>query len=264
MSIEKIVFSLLGRRRAKNIISVLKNRKPKFYETEIILDYFYQYARQGVMIDVGCHHGEASQPFLELGWQVYAFEPDRQNYGKIPTHHLRKLYPYAVSEESGKEVPFFQSAIDGISSLSAFHTTHTTNYTVKTIALRDFLHQEQITQVDFLKIDIEGYDFFALKGFPFDTIQPEMILCEFEDNKTIPLGYTHKDMADFLVAKGYQVWLAEWFPIEQYGSNHQWRKIDKYPVEVVDAKCWGNFIAIRNDKKQQLATTLQETMKAFG
>ncbi len=74
-----------------------------------------------------------------------------------------------------------------------------------------------LTHVDFLKIDVEGFDFSVLKGVPWNSLQPDVIEAEFEDGKTVPLGHTYHDVCDFLVEKGYTVYLSEWHPIVRYG-----------------------------------------------
>ena len=258
------LFSLFGRRIVKNFISKIKNRKPAFYETEPILDYFVKYSRKGFMLDVGCHYGEASQDFLEMGWSVIAFEPDKENLKIIPPHSSRKMYEYAVAETDGQIVPFYLSATStGISSMSAFESGHQLAYNVETISLRTVISKENITTIDFLKVDVEGHDYFALLGFPFETHKPEMIMCEFEDNKTIPLGYTYKDMADLLVKYDYDIWVAEWYPIIRYGNEQKWRCINQYPCNLVDKNGWGNMIAMRKDCSQKFAEVLKETMKTF-
>lgn len=105
--------------------------------------------------------------------------------------------------------------------------------------------------MDFLKIDTEGFDYFVLKGFPWDRsgLKPGIILCEFEDSKTRPLGYDWKVMADFIQSKGYQVYVSEWFPIEKYGVSHRWRGIKKYPAELEDHEGWGNLVALASSEQ---------------
>ena len=75
--------------------------------------------------------------------------------------------------------------------------------------LDNLLAEQGIGQVDFLKIDTEGHDLFVLKGFPFSRVKPDVILCELEDAKSIPLGYDFQQMGDYSVEKGDQVFLSE-------------------------------------------------------
>ena len=261
---KQLIFSILGRRNTKNLYYKLSGRKPYFSEAEIILDYFYQHKRKGIMLDVGVHFGESSIPYSELGWEIYGFEPDPENRTKIPNIPHLKLFTDAVSDKDGQVVNFYTSAeSSGISSLSSFHSSHQPIAQVKTTTLANVINNENISQVDFLKIDIEGHDLFALKGFPFKKLRPEVILCEFEDYKTVPVGYTYKDLGDFLLEKGYDVYLSEWQPIIKYGTSHQWRSLLPYPTKLTDARGWGNFIAVKTEVKDKFEVILNQYLKAF-
>ena len=44
--------------------------------------------------------------------------------------------------------------------------------------------KSSVTEIDFLKIDVEGYDFNVIKGNDFSFVKPRVILSEFEDKKT--------------------------------------------------------------------------------
>lgn len=210
--------------------------------------------RKSVMIDVGAHHGYALEPFLKSNWLIHAFEPDPHNYQKL----LDRIKDFdnldnlnldrrCVSNEKQDNVSFFTSDVSsGISSLSAFHDSHQDTHRVDTITLADYLDEAEVLDVDFLKIDTEGHDLFVLKGFPWKKYRPSVIVAEFENSKTEPLGYRFEDMADFLAALHYTVYVSEWHPIVRYGVQHNWRRLSRYPCSLLDAVGWGNLIAFRN------------------
>ncbi len=263
--LKQFIFNLLGRRNTKNLYYKLARKKPYFSEADLIIDYFYAHPRRGVMLDVGVHYGESCLPYSELGWQIVGFEPDPENRKKIPLIPNLKLYEDAVSNQDGELVTFYASEeSSGISSLSSFHASHRAVAQVKTTTLKTVIEKENIQRVDFLKIDIEGHDLFALKGFPFAKLQPEVILCEFEDYKTVPVGYTHRDLGDFLMEKGYAVYLSEWKPIIKYGTSHEWISLLPYPIRLKDARGWGNYIAVKMEMKKQFEQVSQKYLRGFS
>ena len=199
----------------------------------------------GTMLDVGAHQGLSMAPFLQRGWEVYGFEPDPANRAILSSRCPdATIDPRAVSEVDGETVQLFTSAISaGISTLSPFHETHAATTTVRTVRLDTFIREHQIDQVDFLKTDIEGFDLIALRTFPWETHHPRAVVCEFEDRKTTPLGYSSRDTADFLADKGYAVLVSEWYPVVEYGGRHRWRRFERYPTQI-DSRSWGNFIAV--------------------
>jgi hypothetical protein len=93
--------------------------------------------------------------------------------------------------------------------------------------------------------DTEGYDLMVLQGWPWMARQPRLILCEFDDFKTQPLGYDYLALAQFLAAKGYSLLITEWYPIEKYGVQHSWRRLAKYPCRLKSPRGWGNIFAVQ-------------------
>ena len=219
-----------------------------FSEAELIQQHFAR-RRGGTMIDVGAHFGESHRPYLDRGWHVVAFEPDPSNRSRISTSHgagMLDLLECAVGEQPLADAAFYASdESTGVSTLVPFIASHKPVCRVQVRTLDDVCHERRITRCDFLKIDTEGHDLFVLRGFPWARMQPEVILCEFEDRKTQPLGYDYRALGEFLTARGYAVFLSEWNPIERYGGQHTWRRAVRYPAPLLDERSWGNFMAFR-------------------
>ncbi len=206
---------------------------------------------KGIVLDVGAHYGDTSKLFATNGYTCHAFEPDPDNRDKLlnetitlPVHIDNR----AVSNTRSSNLPFYRSPEStGISSLTAFRETHSVFCRVDTTTLESYCLEKNIDHIDFLKIDTEGYDLMVLQGVPWGRIKPSAILCEFEDFKTVPLGYDFHRMAGFLVNQGYAVFVSEWHPIIRYGISHDWHKFAKYPCELSSPKAWGNLLAFINE-----------------
>ncbi len=257
---EEFTISIVGDYNFRLMVSQFKGRSIHNYkEAEWIYRYFKKSPRKGVMIDVGAHHGESFAPYQRLGWNIYAFEPDPNNYKRISPHKNLKIYDFAVSDREDDSVPLFSSVeSSGISSLAAFRDTHKEIAKVRMTTLRRIIELEQIQMVDYLKVDAEGNDLSCLMGFPFEKITPEVILCEFEDSKSKLFGYTHGELGNFLLEKGYQVLISEWEPIAQYGTRHKWSSVRRFPSKLQEDNAWGNFIALNN------IGTLNSMLKSIG
>ena len=224
-------------------------------ESAVIAHLFENHLNGELMIDVGAHFGTALAPFLGFNWDIYAYEPDPNNRVNLEDRMSRHenghkviLSTKAIADKPATNVTFYTSEVStGISGLSSFHESHKEAFQVDVETLTNELSNKNISAVDFLKIDTEGYDFFVLKGFPWDRFRPAVIECEYEDSKTIPLGYTYDVMATYLLEKGYKVYLSEWHPIIRYGISHQWHSLQKYPCKLSDVNSWGNLLAFRDD-----------------
>jgi FkbM family methyltransferase len=242
-----------------------REQSAHFDETDAVAAFLDRKVKTGTMIDVGAHHGYALAHFLEKGWKVWAFEPDATNRATLeallsarPNASNVTLDTRCVSNKSASNLPFYQSdESTGISGLSAFRNSHREAQRVDSVSLSDFFKGHEMPEVAFLKVDTEGHDLFVLQGFPWERNRPKVIECEFEDLKTKPLGYTTKDMADFLVGKGYTVYVSEWHPILRYGQRHDWHRLQRYPCELACADAWGNLLAFHH------APNANELVSAF-
>ena len=242
-----------------------RDQHAQFKEIDWILKVIAKDNQQGTMLDVGAHQGNVFQPFAKLGWQIHAFEP----YGPL-FNRLRQVYDNAenvhldnsaISDVDGEVVSLYASyESDGISSLTPFRESHREIDRVYTKKLSTYLEEQEINHVDFLKIDTEGHDLIALKGFPWSRMQPRLIVCEFEDRKTKLLGYRMPEMAQFLADAGYTLLVSEWHPIVHYGIAHDWRSLNQFPTCACDENAWGNLVAIRETRD---ADALRSSADAF-
>ena len=241
------------------IVEMLRRavRGQHFNEVAVVWEAMRDMGGERVMFDVGAHHGDTSKPFADGGWRVFAFEPDEENR-RILTETLGKsanvtVDSRAASNRSAAGVQFYSSDVSsGISGLSAFHESHVQSGTVDTVTLAEVVKEADVRTVDLLKIDTEGHDLFVLQGVDWSTTVPEVVVCEFENAKSVPLGYTFDDLAKFLHDRGYQLLVSEWYPIVEYGRAHRWRGLSEYPCDLADEGGWGNIIAVKDPDLYQV------------
>lgn len=208
------------------------------------------------MVDVGAHHGSTLRPFANDGWRVYAFEPDPSNREVLERNwgaaENVTIDPRAIAERDGQVVDLYVSDVStGISALAPFHPSHRIGTQVETVRLDTYL--ENVPAVDFLKTDTEGWDLPVLRTFPWQRLKPVAVVCEFEDRKTIPLGYDFDDLAGFMQDRGYAVFVSEWYPVSEYGQRHTWRSFGAYPVRLADADAWGNLVCVEAEMARRIA-----------
>lgn len=224
--------------------------QPGLDESAIAWDFFRAEPGCGTMIDVGAHYGSAFRPFLHSGWTVHAFEPDAQNRARLlaafPASPRLFVDPRALSDAPATRVPFYRSEMStGISGLSAFDPSHRAEDHIDVTTLTEVLQARRVSAVDFLKIDTEGHDLFVLRGFPWHLMRPRLVLCEYENRKTEPLGYRYEDLAGLLLEQGYTLINSEWHPIERYGIEHRWRGFaEGAPPHLANPRGWGNLLAV--------------------
>ncbi|MBC7784852.1 MAG: FkbM family methyltransferase, partial [Burkholderiales bacterium] len=229
----------------------------QYDEAKVVFDYFARHPREprraignaGVMVDVGAHFGTSLRPYLAQGWRVIAFEPDSTKLPKLQPYFASPnltFFRAAVGDQATEAVQFYTSPEStGIASLVPFRESHTPSETVAITTLSIELPKLGIATIDYLKIDTEGYDLQVLRGHDW-SVRPEVIMCEFDEIKTRPQGFTYRALGDLLLAHDYQVYCSQWAPLLRYGSGHAWHSVLRYPCELHHADAWGNFIAVHS------------------
>ncbi len=146
------------------IYPMFKNRQDK-REISILRE---QIKLNDVVLDIGANIGFYTQMLSKLvgrKGKVYAFEPDllnfkrlQENCGRLPNVELNNK---AVSDSTGK-IKFYKSAL-----LNVDHRTYPGDFyesieEIDCICLDSFLPENP--KIDFIKIDIQGYETAAFRG----------------------------------------------------------------------------------------------------
>jgi FkbM family methyltransferase len=129
-----------------------------------------------VLWDVGANVGSISLPLLQScpNLIAYCFEPSPANVLRLETNvslnpHLQErvtVVAQALSNRSG-ETEFFVSAEphnSGVGSLRNMPNTVDTAVNVKVSAGDDLIESGEIPAPDFIKIDVEGFEYEVLQG----------------------------------------------------------------------------------------------------
>ena len=206
-----------------------------------------------VMLDVGAHTGSSAVHFDRLGWMAHCFEPHPASRQRLAARFAARdnihIDPRAVGDALATSVPLYESPeSSGIATLKPFHPTHHAAGRVDVTTITEVVRELDLSRVDFLKIDVEGLDLAVLKGVPWSRLRPDVVECEFEDAKTLPLGHSWRDIGAYLADQGYAVYVSEWHPVIRYGARHDWRRVVPLLDEPdVDPAAWGNLLAFRDD-----------------
>ena len=133
-------------------------------------------ARDAVIVDVGAHSGQHSKLFARMApdGHVYAFEPGA--YARsILTRAVRRfsnvtVVPFGMSDKATTEtlhVPLKRSGTMGfgLSHIGADNDGRATaTETIHLTTLDIFAEQQKLNRLDFVKVDIEGWEAHFLKG----------------------------------------------------------------------------------------------------
>ena len=236
---------LLERRYDRKSISdfdQMVHKSEYIYEKEIEL-IPKMIAEESVVFDIGANRGEYSYYFGQVvgsKGQIYAFEPgkrafnllqkikDKYQLGNIITKKL------ALSDRVGSHVlivPYFNRQ----SQLSSSNPIQGRKETISLNTLDNFMSENGIERLDFIKCDTEGSELFVFKG-GINTLKvfTPTILVEIAESHTERFNYTSGDVVGFLSELGYIPYyynykskeLERISKIEMKPDSHVWTKLD--------------------------------------
>ena len=207
-------------------------------------DYFYQkkiitflkkskYAKFDLLIDVGAHKGESIDLFSKnfVVKKIISFEASPINFkllrNKIGTSNQNYNNTLLVIENialgaENKTTEFKQfnesssSTIKKINEESKYYKRkfRLINFfnkkkvyqklQIKVIKLKDYIVQQNIGKIDFLKIDTEGYEYEILLGLEDKIEFVNTIMFEHHYDNMIKKGYTFSDINKLLVKNNFK------------------------------------------------------------
>jgi len=170
------------------VVSYAQNRE------DVIIDGFFSGAKSGFYVDIGASDpvkDSVTKFFYDKGWSGINVEPNPSIYKKLQKERPRDVnVNAAVSNDSASTLSLrVYKKGDGLSTLSEDikqeYIENTTVVTkeyrdidVKTIKLIELFENNNVFEIQFMKIDVEGYEYEVLKSNDWTKYRPEVICIE--------------------------------------------------------------------------------------
>ena len=171
---------------------MLKNLKPwDNVSVEKIIYYIKKY--NGSFIDCGCNFGAYSIPIAKkFGDQnIYAFDASKKAIQKlkqnIDLNKIKNINYFNIGIGDKNTEAYFNEDIDNLKNDGSFRfTQNINNEKIKIYKLDDVFKNEKISLKEniIIKLDLEGFDFLALKGLS-ETIQKSKVIIFIEISKML-------------------------------------------------------------------------------
>jgi len=175
--------------------------------------------KDAMVLDAGANIGILSAVYSRLvgnSGKVYSFEPVNETFSRLKEtlalNGCDNAVPVkiALSNISGSaEMQIFDESLSGLSSLAKlkYPTYNSNNAKVKTETLDNICAKLGITAIDFLKIDVEGFEKEVLAGAGnlLKNNLIEFIQFEISDAPLTASGKTPEDVINVLKKYGYSV-----------------------------------------------------------
>ena len=152
---------------------------------DMMANFFFRQRDEGVFIDIGCHHpliNNNTYPLYNRGWRGINIDID---YGTIDSFNFLRSKDtninIAVSDTTGETELFFyhnRAAKNTLSKEKGFDSKEIRK--IKTTTLNKIIEKSiyKDQKINFISIDVEGYELNVLKGFDFKKYKPDLVVLE--------------------------------------------------------------------------------------
>ena len=157
---------------------------------DMLADDFFKNRKNGIYIDVGCH-----QPFLnnntyrlyKRGWIGINIDLDFNTIDMFNFFRKKDLnIQTAVSDKEEERNLFFfhnRSAVNTLSDESGIKAKEIKK--IKTRSLNSIIENSRFKnkKINYVSIDVEGFELNVLKGFDLNKYKPDLIIIEFIETR---------------------------------------------------------------------------------
>jgi FkbM family methyltransferase len=191
----------------------------QLYQDLIAINFFRLYpATHNRFLDIGAFDGigfSNVRLLFEQGWSGICVEPVMKNYQK-----LESLYQgtnvitirAAVTDYEGElklnvaTIPWAQDWGSDVSSSSSDVLKRWPDYNWETeivpaTTVNKILEKSNITQVDFVSIDVEGHEMAVLRGFNVQKYEPLLLVVEYSTTEQ------QNELILYMEGQGYASWV---------------------------------------------------------
>ena len=156
---------------------------------------FLSKPKSKIMVEVGAagpEHLSQSKPFKDDGWRCICVEAN-PNFAEMHRQYGNEIYEYAASSSDADDVDFHIASncqAESFSSLGVSTSVcvgsgyggkssiQTNTVKVKVRKLDSILEEAGVDQIDYLIIDVEGWELEVMKGFSVSKYSPKVIVLE--------------------------------------------------------------------------------------
>jgi FkbM family methyltransferase len=148
-------------------------------QEDVILARAFEGKINGFYIDIGAcfpQEGSVTKHFYDLGWRGINVEPDPQAFEMLAEERSKDINLNVAITDVGSELRLYHA--DSIGETSALVRESASSFVVPALSLRDLCEQHVNNEIDFLKIDVEGFEFQVVQSGDWQRYRPKIIIAE--------------------------------------------------------------------------------------
>ncbi len=184
---------------------------------DLIIERIFKNKKKGIYIDIGCNHPiKYNNTYLlyKKGWSGINVDLDQESieqFNKLRSRDTNIQTLITSLDDEEKDLFFYheRSAINTISKelAESRNSQHKEIKKIKGKSLNNIIENSKYknSKIDLLSIDIENYEYDALKNFDFDKYNLDMIVTEITDISLKKLEIYNFSIEKILETKLYKL-----------------------------------------------------------
>jgi FkbM family methyltransferase len=222
---------------------------------DVILWRCFGHLKKGFYIDVGAYDDEldsVTRVFYDAGWHGIDIEPSQRAFESIKDKRVRDINLNIGCGAKNEHVSFWEIEGTGLStSVEGFKNQHiqegkrSKEYSIEVQTLESICNKYAPTSIQFLKIEVEGFEKEVLLGCDFTKYRPEVLLVEATDPNSQNENYSNWEyiLLDNYYTHCYSDGLNRYYLANECKDL---LPFFKYPPNVFD-----NFMLASNERMRQ-------------
>ena len=170
---------------------------------DIFISRFFKNKLTGNYVDIGCYHpikGSLTYNLFQKGWSGMNVDLSKVSIDLFKLSRPKDInIQAAITDFDGETFYYENGVINQQNSLK--ENSELKKIPIKALKLSTILKQNNLTNIDFLNIDVEGFDFKVLSTLDFSEIKPTMICIEENNYNTQKIFETNTNK--YLQNNGY-------------------------------------------------------------
>ena len=228
------------------------------YNEDLILQALLDGVDRGFYIDVGANYpviDSVTKTFYDKGWNGINIEPVKSLYQELVNQRKRDInIQCGAGNKKGKLSLREYVDIPGHSTFSkeqrANHgdSLKYKDYEVETKPLKDILRENNVEHINFLKIDVEGYEYEVIEGNDWKMYRPE-ILC-------IEANHLDKDWRPILKSNSYTLFISDGLN-EYYIAKEAFHRTSGFDERIINL----DYHALKQHQRQSWSKDSKDLQK---
>lgn len=189
--------------------SIDKEVIDEIFDNDIYLQRVPEYRPKAsdVIIDIGAHIGTFSMKMSPKVSKVFAFEASRETFEllkkNVEANHLDnvKVYHCAVAKSTGTAILYHDLEL-GNWGHSITAELSSSSEQVPSISLNDFIEQEQLMKIDYIKFNCEGAEFDIIHNTKPEYLKRVSVMALLW-HENLVAGSSHKHLMKYLSQLGF-------------------------------------------------------------